>query len=255
MSEAESAFYDELASHYHLMFEDWEASIARQAAALAPILERERGAGARLLDCACGIGTQALGLAKAGFEVTGSDLSASAAARTRQEAATRGLNVPVFGADMRDLSGVPGTFDAVIAMDNALPHLESAPALLRALAEVRGKLRPGGIFLASIRDYDTLIRERPTVQGPAFYSDAGRRRIVFQLWDWIDERCYRFHLYITRETGSGWHTQHATATYRAILRDELSAVLHSAGFAEMRWMMPRESGFYQPVVLARAAAS
>jgi hypothetical protein len=33
----------ELASHYHLMFEDWEASMARQAAALGPILEHECG--------------------------------------------------------------------------------------------------------------------------------------------------------------------------------------------------------------------
>jgi SAM-dependent methyltransferase len=255
MPETKSAFYDELASYYHLIFEDWEASMARQAAALAPMLQRECRPGARLLDCACGIGTQMLGLAKAGFELTGSDLSAPAGARARQEAESRGLKIPVFVADMRDLSTVPGTFDAVIAMDNALPHLESAGGLLRAVEEVRSKLGQGGVFLASIRDYDTLIRELPQVQGPAFYSDAGRRRIVFQLWDWMDERRYRFHLYITCETESGWQTHHAAAAYRAILREELSAVLRVAGFADVRWMMPEESGFYQPVVLARAASS
>jgi hypothetical protein len=36
-------FYVELAGEYNLMFEDWEASIACQAAALGPILERECG--------------------------------------------------------------------------------------------------------------------------------------------------------------------------------------------------------------------
>ena len=30
-------FYDDLTSKYHLIFEDWDASIANQAAALAPI--------------------------------------------------------------------------------------------------------------------------------------------------------------------------------------------------------------------------
>jgi hypothetical protein len=33
-----AAFYDDLAADYHLIFADWEASIARQAEALAPLL-------------------------------------------------------------------------------------------------------------------------------------------------------------------------------------------------------------------------
>jgi glycine/sarcosine N-methyltransferase len=71
---------------------------------------------------------------------------------------------------------------------------------------MRAKLRPGGTLLASIRDYDQPIGERPTVQGPAFYSDSDQRRIIFQVWDWADERRYTFHLYITRETPAGWNT-------------------------------------------------
>jgi SAM-dependent methyltransferase len=245
-------FYDDLSGDYHLMFEDWGASIARQAAVLGPLLERECGPGARVLDCACGIGTQALGLAAAGFRVTASDASAAAVARAGSEAALRGLELPRFHADMRDLSAVPGSFDAVIAMDNALPHLESDADLRRAAATIRSRLRPGGLFLASTRDYDRLAVERPTVQGPAFYEDDGRR-IVFQLWDWSDERRYTFHLYITRQTKDGaWQTHHGASTYRAVMREELSNVLRSAGFAEVRWLMPAESGYYQPVVLARS---
>jgi glycine/sarcosine N-methyltransferase len=251
MPEPAQEFYDNLACNYHLMFEDWEASIERQAAVLAPIVERECGAGVRVLDCSCGIGTQMLGLAQRGFHLTGSDGSAAAIARARKEAAGRGLDLRFFIADMRDLAGVPGTFDAVISMDNALPHLENDTAWQRALAAVRSKLRPGGVFLASIRDYDCLVRERPVVHGPAFFSDDGRRRIVFQLWDWMDERRYRFHLYITRELERGWETLHGSSTYRAVLREEVSGMLHSAGFAEVRWLMPADCGYYQPIVVAR----
>ncbi len=45
MTHAESVkgFYDQLAGNYHLIFEDWDASIRRQAAALGAILERECG--------------------------------------------------------------------------------------------------------------------------------------------------------------------------------------------------------------------
>src|SRR5215471_604725 len=69
--------YDELADHYHLIFENWEASIQRQAAVLGPILEQACGPArtVRVLDCACGIGTQALGLAQQGFQVSGCDVS------------------------------------------------------------------------------------------------------------------------------------------------------------------------------------
>ena len=83
------AFYDDLAADYHLIFEDWERSIDRQAdgAGHAP------GRCETVLDAACGIGTQALGLARAGFAVTASDVSPAAVARCSREAAARGLPV------------------------------------------------------------------------------------------------------------------------------------------------------------------
>jgi hypothetical protein len=145
-----------------------------------------------------------------------------------------------------------GDFDAVICMDNALPHLEGAEQMLQALTQIRGKLRAGAVFMASIRDYDSLVQERPVVQGPAFYTDQGKRRIVHQVWDWIDGRRYAFHLYITREVQDGWETQHYVSNYRAVLREEFSRTLQAAGFVDCRWILTAESGFYQPIVLAKA---
>ena len=248
-------FYDELSSDYHLIFEDWEASMASQAAVLRPILVRECGNAMpiKILDCACGIGTQALGLGRAGFRVTGADLSPRSIDRARMEASTRSLDLRLQVADMLHLDVVPESeFDAVICMDNALPHLSCDQKLAAAAAQICKKLRPGGVFVASIRDYDRLIQERPVVHGPRFLSDAGRRRIIFQLWDWIDERRYSFHLYITHETPAGWQTQHGTTTYRAVLREELAIILESVGFVSVKWMLPAETGFYQPLVVAVA---
>lgn len=200
-----SESYDELADHYHLMFENWEASVERQAAALSSILERKCGlpSTARILDCACGIGTQALGLAKLGFRVSGCDISPHSVERARLEASQRSLDIQFSVANMPDLKRLGDShFDAVICMDNALPHLESAEQLIQAAVQNRTMLRPGSL-MASIRDYDLLIKERPVVQGPSFYSDQGHRRIVFQVWDWVDDRRYIFHLYITLEIEKG----------------------------------------------------
>jgi SAM-dependent methyltransferase len=248
-----SQAYDELAPYYDQIFEDWEASIARQAAVLTSILKHECGdrRPIRVLDCACGIGTQSLGLAMSGFDVMGCDISSGAVQRARSEASKRGLSVPFFVANMMELSSIPqSSFDAVICIDNSLPHLETDEELLQAAQQAHGKLRPGGCFIGSIRDYDRLVVERPATQAPSFYSHNGSRRIVFQIWDWLDERRYRFHLYITRNAGSTWHTFHFTSTYRGVLRSELRDILVQGGFTNVRWLSPSESGFYQPIFIA-----
>jgi hypothetical protein len=40
MAEGVKRFYDRLASNYYLIFEDWDASMKRQAAALGAIFEQ-----------------------------------------------------------------------------------------------------------------------------------------------------------------------------------------------------------------------
>lgn len=257
MPERVRDFYDQLAASFHLIFEDWDASITRQAATLGPLIERECGSGRKLqiLDCACGIGTQALGFASRGHDVTACDISSRAVERARAEAARRETALRLQVADMRDLSRLPAkAFDAVICFDNALPHFDTDDELTQAVRQIRYRLRPGGIFAASIRDYDRLVEDRPVVQGPAFLSDGGRRRIVHQVWDWLDGRRYTFHIYITRETANGWDAQHYASSYRAVLRAELSAIVAGAEFTDVCWRLPEESGFYQPVLLARTPA-
>jgi glycine/sarcosine N-methyltransferase len=88
-----------------------------------------------------------------------------------------------------------------------------------------------------------LHRSRPSTQ-------IGKWRIVFQVWEWHDDRRYTFHSYITRETSAGWTNFHGTSAYRAVLRDEVTAILESSGLTNIRWQFQTESRFYQPVVIA-----
>ena len=82
-------FYDRLAPYYHLLYPDWEVSMERQARGLAAVLE-EFGIprGARILDAACGIGTQTLGLAALGYQLSASDIAPLAVARASRRFAT-----------------------------------------------------------------------------------------------------------------------------------------------------------------------
>jgi glycine/sarcosine N-methyltransferase len=245
-------FYEALAEHYHLLFEDWNQSIERQAATLNGLLHTQLPQSpVTLLDCACGIGTQAIGFAQGGHHVVASDLSAAAVSRARREAEQRGLSISFVVSDITSLNEIAAVgFDAVTALDNALPHLSPAQ-LAQAARAMYSELKPHGIFIASIRDYDRLITDRPVVQGPAFYGAAGTRRIVHQVWDWIDRERYVFHIYITEQSGDTWASHHFASEYRCLLRAELTSALEEAGFEQVRWMMPSDSGYYQPLVLAR----
>jgi SAM-dependent methyltransferase len=250
------AFYDGLAESYHLIFADWRASMRRQAAALDRLIGTEIGPGPHaILDGACGIGTQAIGLALRGHTVHATDLSPGAVARAGREAVTLGATLTFGVADLRTLAAqVLGEFDVVLACDNALPHLLTDNDLQLAVASMAAKLRPGGLLLASLRDYDRLVQERPQGEGPRVFDDMRGRRISFQVWDWNDDgSTYRLHQFLLRQEGEAWETDHFSTEYRALLAADLVAALRHAGFAlsGIHWHEPEESGFFQPVVTAR----
>ena len=251
MTDLIESFYDDLAPYYHLIFADWNQSIAWQVSILGPILERATGkASPRVLDCACGIGTQALGLAQRGHQVVASDLSKSSIERARKEAGQRQLDITFHVADMTDLTPIEETnFDAVLAADNALPHLVSTDQLRLALTGIAAKLTNNGVLLATLRDYDSLIVARPTIQPPVFHPQEEGYRIVHQVWHWEGNE-YALHHYLTIPSAEGWVVKHFASRYRALQRAELNQALQASGFGDIRWLEPGETSFYQPMVLA-----
>ncbi len=268
MDDPVAGFYDRLAPHYSLIFSDWTNSVAYQAEVLDRLIRRyipspgPPQTQTPVLDCACGIGTQAIGLALKGYIVHGTDISAQAVERAKAEAEVLNAHVTFGVADFRFLDAqvpssgapaVPGLFDVVMCCDNALPHLLTTDDLMLAAGSMKSKLRPGGLLLASIRDYDRLVVERPPVDMPRVFDGPEGRRIVLQVWDWEpDEPVYTFSHFILKQTDGEWETIHDQSRYRALLRGELDAILNQAGFKEIEWHMPEQSGYYQPIVTARA---
>jgi 2-polyprenyl-3-methyl-5-hydroxy-6-metoxy-1,4-benzoquinol methylase len=247
-------FYEGLAEEYHLLFADWAQSVERQGAVLDALLRRSGAPPPRrVLDCACGIGTQALGLAGRGFNVHATDLSPAAVARTEREARSLNLSLTTGIADMRSLqTQVPGTFHVVLSLDNAMPHLLTDADLDAAARAMVSRLVPGGLLLASLRDYDALLENRPRFTSERVLDTPEGRRILFQTWDWAaDGRQYTVHQFILRQEGEAWHTTEHTGVYRALQRVELERALTQAGLVDPRWYTPEETGFYQPIITAR----
>ncbi len=248
-------FYNQLAVNYHLMFEDFNEELPHQGRILNQVIRKYHPGKGKLslLDCSCGIGTQALCLARYSYQIHATDLSPKAVKEARRRAKQLGLSLTFGVADFRKLSKqVKGHFDVVITCENALPHLLTDSDLVLGLKNIHSKLKPGGLFLLGIRDYDPLLNERPTSpRKPAFYKDKLGERIYFQVWDWKKgANIYKVHLFLVRRVKGLWKTQCQETFYRAISRKEMTDLMKKAGFTQIRWLMPKETTYLQPLAVA-----
>ncbi len=246
--------YDIIAKHYRFLYADWAQSARRQSRALGSLLAANGAApGAAVLDCACGIGTQALGLAEQGYRLSCSDPSGRSVAELRREAGRRRLAVETRVCAFGGLQGsFASRFRAVIACDNAVPHLLAPQAVSDAAREMHGFLEQGGVLIVSTRDYDSILEKKPAATEVARHEGAGGPRVTFQLWSWHkDEPVYDFELFLLLERRRAWKTVSMKGSYRAWKRAELSVLFREAGFSQCRWLMPEESGYFQPVMVAR----
>lgn len=245
-----SDFYDQMAGLYHLIFPDWDASIERQADQLAGVIRERWGAGTRtVLDVSCGIGTQAIGLARRGFAVTASDLSPGAVARARTEAARRGATVDVSVCDMRAAHDHHRrSFDVVLSADNSVTHLMTDADLLLAFRQMYASARPGGGCLVTVRDYDREERGAGLVKHYGVREEGGTRYVVFQVWDFVGP-AYDLSMYFVADDGSANRVPaHVMRTrYNAVGTDHLLGLMRAAGFAAAERLDGR---FYQSVLVA-----
>jgi len=244
-------FYDNLSSKYDKLFLDWHAATTEQALILDKLF-KDNGYNhkSQILDCACGIGTQAIGLARLGYNVTASDISAVELKEARMRAMKNDVNISFEKADFRMLSKTfSQEFDIIIAMDNALPHMLTKSDLEFAIKSITSRLATGGMFVASIRDYDALLESKPPYSAPYIHKTEKGQRVSFQTWSW-DGDCYKLIQYIIEDEET-IKTNKFECEYRAVRREELTNILLSNGCSSVVWKFPEETGFYQPIIIAK----
>ncbi len=117
----------------------------RPQPALVEWMERTRSRPGRALDLGCGTGTNAIYLARQGFQVTGVDIARLAIAKARRKAQEAGVDVRFLVADVTDLPPDLGTFD--LALDVGCFHSLSQEDRARYVASLQRVLAPGGVYL------------------------------------------------------------------------------------------------------------
>lgn len=118
-----------------------------------------RRCGSPVLELGCGTGRLALHLARAGFEVTGLDISPTMLALAQKKLARAGLRqqqVHLLQADLRDFAlGQPFTL-ATLAI-NTFMHFCTIADQVRVLTNVRRHLEPGGWLVIDLPRADRSL--------------------------------------------------------------------------------------------------
>lgn len=241
-------FYDEMASLYHLIFPNWEESIERQSVQLSGLIQERWPTAETILDVSCGIGTQALGLAKQGFRVTASDLSEKAVARAQSEASQRNLDIQFSVCDMRAAyDHHQQRFDVVLSADNSIPHLLTDEDLLLAFRQFYACTRPGGGCLVTVRDYEQEERGKGLVKPYGVRDVDGIRYVIVQVWD-FEGSIYDLAMYfVVDDRATDQPKTHVMRTkYNAVGTDTLLSLMREVGFQSVQRV---DGCFYQPVLI------
>jgi len=178
-------FYQSISAYYDRIFPTDPKTLS--------FLDSRAQPGSRILDIACGTGGYSIALAGRGHRVTGIDLDRAMIRRARSKAGDVD-GAPDFRVmDMLSLIDAldPG-FDLVFCIGNSLVHLETDEQIGQLLSDCRTLLRPEGVLVVQIINYDRILARGltslPTLRDDAaaleflriYEPDPAGRRIIFR---------------------------------------------------------------------------
>ena len=202
--------YDTIAAVYEFLVPDALLTPQGSADAFAAHVEP----GARVLDCACGTGTLAVGLALRGCEVVATDASAAMVRRTARLAREHEARLEAVVCSWQQLParGWDGRYDVVLCVGNSLPHAAGRDGRCAALRAMAGVLRPGGLLVVTSRAWEQVRAAGSRLQvAERLVVRDGRRGLPIYSWTipeaWDEPQCFDVAVALVGDDG-------AVRTYR-----------------------------------------
>lgn len=220
--------YNKFAKYYDLLmydvdYNEWTNYVLSQIKAVNP--SALKGA-----DLACGSAKFTIALKKAGYEVTGMDISAEMLSEARDRAKAQGLDIHFVQQSMTSFDAHT-KLDFVTAMCDAVNYLTTREEIIKAFSKVYNQLVEGGAFIFDISSEYKLTE----ILGNNIFTDD------------IDDVCYIWQndfdekqklsimdltFFVKEEDGrfTKFYEQHKQ---RAHSVKELTDILDAIGFAKV----------------------
>ncbi len=182
--------------------------------------------GASVLECACGTGEITLRLARLGYRVIASDVSADMLRVAQEKAREKGIAVPFVEQDMRSLSAHRPA-DAVLAACDGVNYLLSTADLAAFFSAAARALKPGGLLLFDVSSAHKL---KNVLGCNTFGEDDGTYAYLWRNAFDPEARLLEMRLSFFVREGSAYARFTETHVQRAHTRREIASALKRCGF-------------------------
>ena len=254
--------YADLAHDYEWLFPD-EALDGGPVGATSPgsrdlldgILETLRP-GARVLDSACGIGADAMALARSGFDVTASDGSESMVAEARRRCLRFGVEIDVIQSNWQDLpERVPGAFELILCLGNSMVHTATKSKMISSLEGLRRVLSPDGVLVIDSRNWEHLYDSRPRIiTGRHVIERRGIRSSSLYIWtipDDFNAPCRAEIVLLFEDASSAITHRRYVLDFTPFRRADLTAAIRAAGLTVIGDSYQPDNPFYAVAAVLR----
>ena len=169
-------WYRTIADHYDFLYDP------QRVAKAYPFLHdlfRRREPVLDVLDVACGTFALDLPLLKRGYRIVGRDVSKDMLRVARRGLTAARRSADLGRADMRSLE-LNRKFDAVLCLGTAFNYLVASDEIRMALRGFRRHLRPGGLLVLDLTNFDGWIRNPQNVRAEVdYHAPDGTRVAIF----------------------------------------------------------------------------
>ncbi len=245
-------FYSGFADKYDL-FASWEERKVKEGRFFRHIFEKNGVR--RVMDCFCGTGFHVAMLSEMGYHVDGIDVSPHMIRKAKENLGKMGLSDRVRVGDAKELE-VKEKYDCTLSMGNSLPHEFGDRNVVRALKGMYDALRPGGISIIHMENFDRLYEDRERFIPSAYRRTPEGAEIFIFAIDYGEDRV-AFNILSIIERGGRPSFDVDVVEYNPIKVERLKHLLKEAGYSclqlyeDFRMSPLGREGTYDLIVVAR----
>jgi ubiquinone/menaquinone biosynthesis C-methylase UbiE len=181
----------------------------------------------KVCECACGTGSLTIPLYRAGFQMTGVDLSREMLWQAAQKARKQGIAIPFVQQDMKALN-LHRPMDAVIATCDGVNYLLNDEELRSFLRAAWRAIRPGG---ALIFDVSTPHKLRDQLCSGLICEDLEQVTYFWQnIWNPRSRTVEMTLCFFVREQDGRYRRMEENQTQKAWEAQELKNMMLACGY-------------------------